>query len=391
MNRFAKLSIAYTTQLLGIQQDRALMSMYYLRGTDQLVNIDDPDIDTADIDYRRTVKASDRKKARFLFYKKSTYEKTLKINVIKLFLLLNFEITDLTNGIAEKVSYGEMGEKMGCTVKTVRAALEALSESAYISYTKLNPRYFTAKLLNYKDMFKKAKDGGQGYLSISSDALNTILSLRHLNDIRIAMVSIFESVKNEMTSPSKTLGAVIPISSFKKALPDYLRPCHIRKSIVSLSGIGEYREDYQEYRVKLSSGFSCRPIQNALRQEAKVRIRDHFKDFSAAVDTVNREIDVSLSISGDSLHRLRELGAGFLEYNFRLDPESKDKWKLKPLTWNSDLIDSLAGIAVNFETDLVIDAINTYYMEYVNAGIQVANIPGLITSIIKDELHLRTA
>lgn len=391
MNKFAKLPIESLIRILGIQEDRRYYSLFrYRKGSDELVSLKDPDIRKYDVDYFRELDGAAKKRVRQLIFN-GKYEHTAKICEIKTFIYLHFVLTDLTNGKAEHITFKEIGERTGCTERTVKASLNALVRDGFISYEKLNARYLDITLLGYKNMFKKAKDGGHGYFTMTSEACGSILDLKRLNDIRVALISIYESVRNEYVSPSKTLGALISFDEYKKALPEYLRPCHIRESVQTLSGVfGTFTETYKEFRVKLSGMFSARPIQNALLREARSAIRDHFISIRSAIDDFNRELESTLRISQECLDRLRTYGINCYCFIDTVSKDDVDHWKLKGLEYNTGTIESLAGIAVNFDLSMVLKAIGTFYENYILGDRAVDNLPGLITSIIKDNLKLQT-
>ena len=393
MNSFAKIPIEKCTALLGIQ-DRKERRYRYIKGSDDLMCLDnDAELrkNAGNIDYLRTLDMKARKTVHRLEYN-STYLKTMKAASVKVYIILHFLVTDFTSGTIQRAMFSELSREAGCTERTIKASLESLRDEGYITYEKLNARYFSASVCDYAGMFRKAKDGGHGYITMSLEAASRILSLRRINDLRIAVVSLFESVQNERNSSAKELGAVIPFDRYMEAVPGYMRPCHIRKAVEALSGLlGEFSETYKEYRVRLDGVFNPRPIQNTIRQQARTVIRERFADIQRCVEAFNRELEESLCVNHEMSELFRPLG---LKYNFlnqKISQEEIKNFRFSEIHYNADLIDSLSGIAVTFNLPIVLKAISVYYREYVNCSrsIEVKNVPGLITAIVKDELRLQ--
>lgn len=393
MNSFAKIPIEKCTALLGIQ-DRKERRYCYIKGSDDLMCLDD----TAElrrnagkIDYLRKLDTKARRTIHRLEYNGS-YLKTMKAGSVKVYIILHFLISDFTSGTIDRALFSEVSREAGCTERTVRASLDSLASEGYITYKKLNARYFSAEICGYAEMFRKAKDGGHGYITMSREAVSRILSLHGINDLRIGVVSLFESVQNERNSSSKALGAVIPFDRYRQAMPGYMRPCHIRKAVETLSGLfGEFSETYREYLVKLDNVFNPRPVQNAVRQEARSAIRERFNKIQRCAEAFNKELEESLCVNQDMAEPLRSCGLKYYILNQKISPDEVSSFRFRDIHYNAELIESLSGIAVTFNIPVVLQAISVYYSEYVNGSsrIDVKNVPGLITAIVKDELRLQ--
>lgn len=393
MNSFTKLPIEKCTALLGIQ-DRKERRYRYIKGSDDLLCLDDvPSLrqNAGRIDYARPLDMKARRTVHHLEYD-GKYLKTMKADAVKAYIILHFLMTDFTAGTIERAQFSELSREAGCTERTARASLLSLAGEGYITYEKINARYFRASICGYADMFRKAKDGGHGYLTMSREAAGRILSLKRINDIRIAVVSLFESVQNERNSSSKELCALIPFERFRQAMPGYMRPCHIRKAAESLSGlIGDFSETYREYRVKLDGIFNPRPLQNAARQEARTAIRERFRNMQSCIDAFNRELEETLSVNREMFEPMLPFGLSFDTRSKTLSPEDVKSYRLSPISYNSDIIESLSSIAVTFNLPTVLRAVSVYYREYVNGSrkVEVRNVAGLITAIVKEELLIQ--
>lgn len=398
MNVFAKIPIEKTLSLLSIQDETEIQKAryYYLKNSDEIINAADLkqlDAHAGQLDYTRKLDAKARLRIHRLTHNDNSHVPTVKADPIKVYLYIHFCLTDYTKGIAEEMSLAETAQAVGCTEKTVTAALNTLEEKGYISYRKLNPKYVTVTVNDYAEMFRKAENGGHGYLSFGQEGLEKILKLRHLNEIRIALISVFEACQHEYKSASKSLTTIISIDRYKEALPNYIRPCHIHEALNSLNNdvIVFSNNKYRDYRVSVSRSFSSKPVQNSIRQEARHVIRERFRDIAATIEEINREMEATLSISGDWGKRLRPFGIRITAFNQLIEKEDVECFRFRELHYTSDLIESLSEVAVNFDLTAVLHAIGTYYTSYVRGDVKIDNIPGLITSIIKEEMKLRIA
>lgn len=384
MNNYAKISIESLSSILGIQDvKRHVRNFAYLKNSDELLYLADPSVSFGDIDTSRSLDQAACKKVKALVYGNSSYEKTLRTSAVKLFVLLNFCITDLTHGVADHVDARELAGILGCNIKTVRASIGTLDQLGYLSSRQQNAFFYRITISGYKSMFKKACSGGKGFFVVTKEGMEDILSLEHINDLRAFFVSLFYSSKNEISQ--STIGAVISLKRYLEALPHYVRPCHVRRSLFSLAErFGSFREGYKEFSVELKNAFSAASAIRRMKKSLKTEVRKEMGSFKNIITEINKEMVTNLYLSSDNIRRLLDKGIQVDDTPVRFSSAEEAKKNSFLLIEESErLLDKLADLAVKTSVPLVMQAVTLFYNQYIQKGLKVRSTEALIDTNLK--------
>ena len=359
MKKWANIPIKYLSEILGIQISRKRTAIFDVDNSGKL----SPE------DYRRISCAE--------FNSKNVC--TLKAYAVKLYLYLFF-LSD-SRGIGEYISINELSTALGCTERTIFSSFRRLSDSGYISFEKLNPRYVAFSISGYgADLFRSMKKGGKGFITMSEESAREFLSITGLNDLRLALSCLIRCNVNGLKSTSKISASIISVADFKDALPAYIRPSDIKRSILRIAPhIGRIEERYKEYSVFLSDTLTARKQYETCRREARCEIKAHVDELMLVISDIN----VSLKATGvpgiRNILRLRE--EGIEDTDFIYDPDTRH---LTLPYFSSKDIESLASLAAQFGTEEVIAAVNSFISIYCLSGIKFTSPAAAVSNILSE-------
>lgn len=156
------------------------------------------------------------------------YRPMLKSNALKLFLTLHFFHPDRF-GIIKNVDTRIISKLLNCNIKTIWNNLDILSGYTYISYCKTDRHFINIILNDYESYYLPANKNGRGFLVLSNDLLNKLIKIDSLIMLRIYLRELINldnsNLKGQASVDHKT------IKDIRRILPDYCKPCVIRKSI----------------------------------------------------------------------------------------------------------------------------------------------------------------
>lgn len=300
------------------------------------------------------------------------YQPTLKANAIKLFITYHFLQPDAL-GFIKNVNIKELAESLKCTPATIRFSNEILSSYGYCCFCScgIDDNHINVLLPDYKNYHKPASEGGRGYLNLSSDMLSELLSIEHLNTLRLTIKGILE-VDNasiyDVTNPNLT----DVTSSFDKLrgfLPSYCKPNVIRKALEQGDAIFEYSFSDHSVTFSMKEEYSKKNMRDAMLLESEQAIKDH-------VDCLN---DV-LELADDK---------EFLAYDERtqalLTMFSIGSFSSYPalMLTNDDYFD-LASMCVQYNMNMVKQAISCIYNDYIARHIPVDSFGALTRYYIRN-------
>ncbi len=163
---------------------------------------------------------SEKKTVRYINEKhRYGYRHPLKRNALLIYMYLHFLDPD-ENGYVRKIDTEEISEILGCSQRTVINNLSLLDKTGYIMANRLDiPGYFQAFICNYKDIFKKAQQGGRGFLRIGLDFMKALTCFEDVNAIRLAIRSYLSNIEFE-NKPQ--LDKEKSLRDIKSQLPEYV-------------------------------------------------------------------------------------------------------------------------------------------------------------------------
>lgn len=300
------------------------------------------------------------------------YQPTLKANAIKLFITYHFLQPDAL-GFIKNVSVKELAGHLNCTPATIRFSNEILSSYGYCFFcgSGIDDNHINVLLPDYKNYHKPASEGGRGYLNLSNDMLSELLSIDHLNTLRLTIKGILE-VDNasiyDVTNPNLT----DVTSSFDKLrgfLPSYCKPNVIRKALEQGDAIFEYSFSDNSVTFSMKEAYSKKNMREAMLMESEQAIMDH-------VDCLNDVLELAddKKFSADE-DRTKALLAMFSIGSFASYPAL--------LLTKDDYFD-LASMCVQYNTNMVKQAISCIYNDYVARHIPVDSFGALTRHYIRN-------
>ncbi len=300
------------------------------------------------------------------------YQPTLKANAIKLFITYHFLQPD-TLGFIKNISIKELSELLDCTPATIRFSNDVLSSYGYCYFCSsgIDNNHINVLLPEYKNYHKPANEGGRGYINLSSDMLSELLSIDHLNTLRLTIKGILE-VDNasiyDVANPNLTNAS----SSFDKLrgfLPSYCKPNVIRKALEQGDAIFQYSFSDNSVTFHMKEEFSKKNVRKAMLLESKQEIMHHVNCLNDVLELAN---DKNISADDD---RTQTLLTMFSIGSFSTYPAL--------ILTNDDYFD-LASMCVQYNMNMVKHAISSIYNDYIARHIPVESFGALTRHCIRN-------
>lgn len=114
-------------------------------------------------------------------------------NAIRLFLLLYALPQNMLGNshFIRNLSAAKMAEYLSCTISTVKRCLNILESSGYITLSHASDlSHYNIILNHYDTMHLTAEKGGSGYITLDRNALEALLSIKHVNQLRLEILCL---------------------------------------------------------------------------------------------------------------------------------------------------------------------------------------------------------
>lgn len=262
--------------------------------------------------------------------------KLLKRNALLLFMLLHFIGPD-KNGLVE-LDIESASEQLCCTERSIKNNLQLLEDHGYIAYNKtFCPGFYSVFILEYKSYFKKANQGGRGYVVLSKSIFDELLKIKDINTLRLTIRSVFQEITNQKEIRKS-------FQELKRYLPGYCTKEKIKK-IISTDPFHKlfYTSLKKRYiLIAAKKEFNASSINNSLKNECKTEI----------------------------LKKITQINAFAKQNNLRFKFHLTDQ----------QLID-LSNISLRVPILHIIDALDEVYRNYISKNQQIHNIGALVRRI----------
>ena len=260
-----------------------------------------------------------------------------RLSRLQLAQLLLYHALDVgANGIIRDVSEEEVADILGCTVKSVRNNNKALKEFNYILYSRISKDRFSVILLDYNKYHLSSKDGGRGYIVMSSDTLVRLINVEKVNSLRIEIRSLVKFDDNNVRR-IKTRETNMSYNDISLFLPNYMRhKAAIDRAIENTSGIFNMNFRKNEVSFHLKDEFDGKNERRKLSNEYKLYFRNYCE---------NKHFNLT----------------------------EKD-------------YDDLTQMSLEYRFNIVAGALDLAYKEYYLKNIIVENYCGLIREIVKNKI-----
>lgn len=298
------------------------------------------------------------------------YKPRLKSNAIKLLLSLHFFHPDRF-GIVTDININELAGLLSCDVKTIKNNLAILEQYGYISYSKTSAHCINLCINDLQQYYLPANKGGRGFIVLSFNLLNELLSINSLLSLRIHLRQIMEidslNAKGPFTAVSKTYKEI------KLSLPDYCKPCVIRKAISNNSGIFDisFKDVEKSVRFEINERFNSRMQKTECLNTYTAMFKEFLIDFNNTVSYIN--------VNNDVCSKYRE----FFDQN-----TPNNSYRL--LTLRELDLEDLAQLALQYSYNLVLKALSDIYKSYILKERTINNIGGLLRTVIVSSINSDT-
>lgn len=297
------------------------------------------------------------------------YQPTLKSCSIKLFLLYHFLQPD-AYGLVRNLNLKELAKTIGCTVATIRHCNQVLEDYnyCYISNSGTLDNCINVYIADYKNYHKTASEGGRGYITLSAELFNQLLSMKTLNVLRLNIKGILEVDNSRLRD---ALGSSFAVQSSYKHLrgflPRYCKNNVIRKALEQNNSIFDLSFTDASVVFSIHDNFAQKKIRSEMLEESKGLIVNF-------VDSINDIVENTFS---DNFADSSEAKEKLMALNIA-DRNSYDSLLLR-----LDDYVSLASLSIQYNLNLVFDAIIFVYNNYVLRHLRVDNFGALVRTIIR--------
>lgn len=303
------------------------------------------------------------------------YKPMLKSVAIKLFMLMHFYHPDQF-GIISGISYEECAAALDCNVRTIHNNLATLADYGYIDYSKSDSRHFSVCLKDAESYYLPASKGGRGYIVVSFELMREIINIDNLMSLRIHLRELVEldtlNIRGPFTALNKTY------REMKLSLPDYCKPCVIRKSVKNAGSIFNITCRESSVRFEIIDCFDCKKRKNELYDTYIRTLRDFITEFNNAVVHVNSDNYVPGEYRSffdlTDMSFPKDMTGSYCFMHFK-DYELED----------------MAQLAMQYSYDNVLNALSTMYKTYILKEKAVNNPGALLRSIIQASLNKAAA
>lgn len=302
------------------------------------------------------------------------YQPTLKCNAIKLLLLYHFLQPDPL-GLVKNINIKEIADILGCTVMTVRNCNDALVEYGYcyISNTGWDDNSINVWLVEYRDYHKTAKEGGRGYLTLSSSMFGDILTIGTLNPLRLTLKGLLE-----MDNQSSVTADTQIRTSYKKLryfMPAYCNRNIIKKALEQDNPIFSITLDNSGVVYKLPDKLGQTHLRKEMERQGTDAIKDYVETLNQLFENPNQNQEYSIE-----------------DFHAILDTLSIQPAQVyRPLIIPADAYISLGSMCAQYSVSIVRSAISIVYNNYINCGRTVDNFGALIRTTIRNMSVLKNA
>lgn len=210
-------------------------------------------------------------------FKIKTLDRLSKLQV-KQFVLYHFIDIDRF-GIVKNISLLEIAEKLKCTVNTIKNNNERLRELEYIDYTSYNDGIYSVRLRDYTKYHLTKREGGVGYITMTSDVMNQLIDIDDVNLLRLEIRKLikYDEVNIENHTEETNEGEY-SYNDIRLFLPKYKS---YKKSIATLLNTKQtiFDTEIKEKKISfnLNWGFSLEYLHDKM-VDLGAKIYEKFKD-----------------------------------------------------------------------------------------------------------------
>lgn len=295
--------------------------------------------------------------------RKQGYVSTLKTNGIKLLLVLHMMNPNSYGHIFE-LPVSKLKLVMKCDRKTVKANLDRLKQYGYIDFVEASKRgLINVVLKGYEDYFKPAKEGGRGFLTISKELVEALLTIEDLTTLRLFLHQLVDA-DNHSHTVKKVFEKTYP--ELLRALPEYYKPNHVKKGLrQNLNNpIFQLRVEDKVVFI-LNQKYDARTVKAEAIKNSKECLTKYFEELN----------DNFVKVNEGELCPEECLQEAFCKASVK---------EYEPFVVGHGVIEDLAKMSLQVSLEDIKSALDFVYMTYVLNHRIIENMAGLVYSLIPD-------
>ena len=299
------------------------------------------------------------------------YQPTLKSCSIKLLLIYHFLQPD-AYGMIENVSIKGLAELIGCTTATVKANNKTLQEYGYcyISESGIYDNHINVYLPEYKNYHKTAAEGGRGYITMSVSMLEKILGMKGINTLRLNLKGIIETDNasfGDKENPEMS-AATVPYKRLRGFLPDYCKRNVIIRALQQDSSVFDLTYHDRAVTFKIHAEFAQKNMRESMLANEEASMKGYIENLNQILSRAGKGYIKGSDPIIDACMEGYGIADAYRHIMLKLsDKDYKD----------------LASMCVQYNRDIVQNAIITAYNNYTVNGKEIRNFGGMIRTIIR--------
>lgn len=306
------------------------------------------------------------------------YQPTLKSTSIKLLILYHFLQPD-GNGFIKNILIKDLAAKIDCVPSTIHACNKVLQRYGYCFFSASGSydNCINVLLPEYKNYHKTAAEGGRGYITMSSDMLCELLSIKYLNPLRLNLKGILEVDNARVNGSGATV--VSPYKKLRGFLPRYCKNNVIKTALESTSAILDTSFSDKGVVFKIKDAFS----QRNMRKELLVLTQNNIEDYVSEInDNLEKYRDATLKTDMEELDLI------------------KSRLAVQGIATSTDIpfislrltdYADLASLSIQYNMHIVLDAIRQIYNCYIAEHKPIDNFGALARTFIRNNVSFQLA
>lgn len=307
------------------------------------------------------------------------YQPTLKAYAIKLLLLYHFLQPD-TMGLIKNIGLKDLAAMLGCSVASILSSNKMLENYGYCYFSDsgISDHHINIWLTEYREYHKTAKEGGRGYITLSSSLMTELLKIKPLNTLRLDLRGILEVDNASIHNIKETDSTTTSYDKLRWSLPDYCKRNVIIKSLdMQPNTIFDLTFQDKTVTFKIKEPYVQKKIREDMEEEAKVEISNYIEQLNEIFESANNyEPETDQRMDMDTILSTFSVTKAYSYRPIQISP--------------SDYI-TLASMCVQYTIPLVKQALVFVYNNYINQNNPVRNLGALVRSSIRNHSFFKIA
>lgn len=214
------------------------------------------------------------------------YQHPQSLCSMKLFLYLHFcAVTKI--GAIEDIYIPALSEKLEISQRNIHYCLDKLERDGYLAYGKNDegPGHYCVLLKGYEEYFKKATEGGRGYVTLSLDCMKELLKAETINQMRLYL-RLYVNIDDRKALPFSQETFLTDNKSARELsryFPAYFKSGKVKKLINEQTKIFSFKEKDGQIRYTLRQDFYGELSKREYKEESYISIQSFIENTNEAI------------------------------------------------------------------------------------------------------------